>query len=279
MEIKYINSREQELLLSEWPIAVTNITELYGHAWTADAKANKRKSRSKVRYFFRTEISKHLNVSIYADSEEEYKELVNSMNDIIDYDVINNSPGKLYCGEYYLRCFLQESNPSEYEELFYTIDTTLVVYSPEPFWIKEKKYKWIAGKETLEQSYLNFHYDFPYNYSQNAIGNAVIINDTVSNCDFRLVIYGTVTNPYININGVIRQIFYEVENNAYIVIDTRDSTIIYVDPKGKKANIFGYRDTSVSIFELIPPGYISVSWSGAFGAELTLFESRSEPKW
>ena len=58
-------------------------------------------------YFYRTSYQKKLDIMIFADSENEYKELMNSLNEITDIDIINNQPGKLYVGDSYLECYIR----------------------------------------------------------------------------------------------------------------------------------------------------------------------------
>ena len=65
---------------------------MFGRDWDSREKANKQRNRTRVSYFYRTSYQKKLDIMIFADSENEYKELMNSLNEITDIDIINNQP-------------------------------------------------------------------------------------------------------------------------------------------------------------------------------------------
>ena len=90
MDIYYVNSKGSRIDFSDWPIAVEDVTQLFGRDWDSREKANKQRNRTRVSYFYRTSYQKKLDIMIFADSENEYKELMNSLNEITDIDIINN---------------------------------------------------------------------------------------------------------------------------------------------------------------------------------------------
>ena len=94
-----------------------------------------------------------------------------------------------------------------------------------------------------------------------------------------MTIYGPCENPRILINGYPRQIFTSLESNEYLVIDSRDSTVIKHLANGTTVSVYNSRQFQPSIFEKIPSGLLSIDWTGLFGFDVTLFLERSEPKW
>ncbi|MCD8198250.1 MAG: hypothetical protein LUE24_13980 [Lachnospiraceae bacterium] len=281
MDIYYLNTAGEKIILSEWPIAVTDLTQLYGRKWKTSIKENKAKSRASVLYTYRTTAEFKLDISIYADSKSEYEEVMNNFEAVTDYDVANNTPGKLYVGEYYLPCFIRDTSPSDYEELFYTVNEKLTVYSTNPHWLREAKNSYIAHTEESsgeEQEYLNFDYNFDYNYASTS-GYGALSNETNTGCDFLMTIYGAIENPAIYINGHLYQVYVTLGTNEYLTIDSRDSTIVLTSATGKTTNVYSLRNQDSYIFQQIPAGTSTVYWAGTFGFDITLFEKRSEPLW
>lgn len=93
-----------------------------------------------------------------------------------------------------------------------------------------------------------------------------------------LTVYGPVENPRILVNGYPYQVNTTLYSNEYIAIDSRENTIIKTLANGQRVNIFDLRDKEQSVFEPMPGGDISFTWSGLFGFDLVLFNERSEPR-
>ena len=95
--------------------------------------------------------------------------------------------------------------------------------------------------------------------------------------DFRIIVYGPVVNPRIQINGHPYQVNDTLLVGEYMVIDSRNNTITKYT--GSQAiNLFDFRDKAYSVFQPIPGGTLRLNWTGLFGFDLTLFEERSEPR-
>lgn len=58
-----------------------------------------------------------------------------------------------------------------------------------------------------------------------------------------------------------------------------EETITKYLSNGMTANLFNARGYDYSVFEQIPPGLISVNWSGEFGVDLYIFLKRKEAAW
>mgnify|MGYP004561900183 CR=1 FL=1 len=61
--------------------------------------------------------------------------------------------------------------------------------------------------------------------------------------------------------------------------NTLEETITKYLSNGMTANLFDVRGYDYSVFEQIPPGLISVNWSGDFGVDLYIFLKRKEAAW
>ena len=116
--------------LDNWPVVIEDITELYGKEWKYSATENVNANRKKLDKFYRTGMSKKITLQVYADTKEEYCDVMDQLNEITDIDIIEKKPGKLWVGDYYLECYITELNPKEYDEIFYTVDVDAISTTP-----------------------------------------------------------------------------------------------------------------------------------------------------
>ena len=62
-------------------------------------------------------------------------------------------------------------------------------------------------------------------------------------------------------------------------IDTKNKTV-YKISNGVRTNVFNKRyKGSVSMFEKLPIGDVSIMWDGNLNAEIVIMSERLEPKW
>lgn len=130
--IYYENCNGTRMDLDKWPAVIDDITELYGKEWKYEATENATANRTKLERFYRTGISKKITLQIYADTEKEYCEILNQLSEITDIDIIEQTPGKIWVGDYYLECFITKLEPKEYDDIFYTVDVdaTIEAFTP-----------------------------------------------------------------------------------------------------------------------------------------------------
>lgn len=55
--------------------------------------------------------------------------------------------------------------------------------------------------------------------------------------------------------------------------------IVKVKTDGTEENLFNSKNNESSIWEKIPAGLSIVSWNGAFGFDIILFNERGTPRW
>ncbi len=313
--IYYINNRDERIDLDKWPLAVTDLTQLFHRKWDAQVVDNIPRNRAKLQYIYRTTTEFSLDISIYADSAEEYIEIANSFEAVTDYDLRQKTLGRLYVGDYYLECFLRDEDPAEYEEMFDTVDITLTVYSVYPHWVREisehfsgedgsgggEEYEpippYVSGgtfdekidpefirldnpKDYALESPVRVWYsekDYMYDFGPPK-STGLFVNDSDGACDFIMTIWGPAVNPSVSINGHIYQIDATIPAGSYVVIDSRYQTVTEYDRYGNfVANLFNARYKTESIFEQIDPG--TQQLSSPCAVDLILFDERSTPAW
>lgn len=272
MRVSYENYNGEKLDMTEWPLAITDITPLFGWEWEYET------SQNRISSFTRGKKSRKIKISVFADTKEEFNDIMNKMHDIIEFDILNKTPGKLWCDGYYMKCYLIEAEMEDYEEEYDTVDGELRVETMQPVWILEKSFLF---KKTLIVSTDNKRYPgykYPYRYA-NGLSKLDILNDHFSECNFKIIIYGSIVNPLIIIGGYRYYVEIVLEEGEYLEIDSANQTVIKVMNSGIRVNCFHNRDKKNSVFRKIQKGRQEVSWSGKFDFDVVLFQERSEPKW
>ena len=93
-----------------------------------------------------------------------------------------------------------------------------------------------------------------------------------------MVIYGLAVNPRIVINGYPYVLYTTIPAGSYVIVDSKQRTIMMYGAYGQKTNIFDFRNKTDSIFEKIPAGNLTITWDASFGVNLTIFREKSEPE-
>ena len=206
------------------------------------------------------------------------KTMIENLHEDFELDLRNKTPGRIIWGDYYIECYIIESDTAPDENLLWT-NNTITIYCPYPFWIKEVTRQFYPQEAPCAQIYLDYEYDYEYDYFYGNPGIAIWQTGFPFSSEFRMTVYGAATNPRVLINGYPYQFFDTLEATEYVIIDSRSNKITKYLANGTTQNIFDLRNKSESIFEQIPGGTLTFNWSGVFGFDITLFEERSEPRW
>ena len=213
---------------------------------------------------------------IFYGSHNSRKELIDALHADFELDVRTMHPGRVIWGDYYIDCYITNSS-TEPDEIDIWTDNAVTLYCPYPFWIKENTRSFYA-RSVEEQDYLDFPYDFSYDYYFGNPGVAVWERSHLLESDFEMKIYGPVVEPRIMVNGYPYILFDILEEQEYALINSKEKTVKKILASGQEVNIFDLRNKEESVFQKIPGGTLRLNWSGNFGFDLTIFEERSEPK-
>lgn len=209
---------------------------------------------------------------------KESKKAADKLFEVIEKDVIENKPGKMYIGNYYISGFFYGKNNSDYTQKN-TIIISLKFITTESVWVKEERKRFYPQTEPYALSGLDFPTDFSFDFASNDAGTALWNIDHYAPSHFEMIIYGPCVNPRVLVNGYSYQIFTELESNDYLILDSKNHTVTKYLANGTTANLYNSRQFTPSVFEKIPGGQLTLNWSGAFGFDIILFVERSEPKW
>lgn len=271
---KYINHMKEELCFGNEGIFV-NENELRDYSWNLISENNK------ITGFKKGIVKKAIPIIIACQSEEEGIKKKNSLAEIFDKDVLEAAHGKIIIGDYYLKCFVTGSKKSDYLVDKRVLRTELEITTDCPFWIKEKSIsfgKFATNEGVVGGKNLDFNNDFSYDYLPQSI-HSKLNNTGFVGSNFKMIIYGDVSNPAVTISGHEYKVNVDVGINEYLTIDSISKKIYLTHIDGSMENVFNKRNRESYIFQKIPAGNNSFSKSDSFGVDVVLMEERSEPKW
>lgn len=251
-----------------------NYSDLRDYSWDYDT------INSRISRFYRPITKRNIPLIVHCASDAEAVKVKNRLLDLAETDVEARSPGKVYIGEYYTHGYITGSKKSDYliSKRLCGIDLTLT--SDDPAWYREQTHNFIPGADTSigVGGGTDYPYDYAYDYALSMKGRNVVC-DSVSPSAFRLVIYGEATNPVVVIGGHTYSVTGTVGKGETLLIDSLNKKVTLITGTGNHINWFDKRGRTDYIFEPIPAGQNTVSWSGSFGFDLTVIEERSEPRW
>lgn len=272
--LKYVSSTGHEYNLKTDGIKTK--TANY-HTWSWGVEGTTLQLGTRVAGFKRDSLT-YTTRLIFTGTYWQNKELVEALHEDFEVDVRTKSPGRIIWGDYYIDCFITSSSTEPSENNFYPVND-IEIYCPHPFWIKEEKRSFYGAVAPIGQTYLDYPYDYDYDYNFGSPGNSVWEVDFPFSAEFKMTIFGPVSNPRITVNSYPYQINDTLDSDEYVTIDSRNNTVMKTLGTGVAVSIFDLRDKQYSVFEPMPGGSMTFNWSGAFGFDLTLFEERSEPRY
>lgn len=275
MDIFYQNSSGKRLYLDRGAYKMLAKSSLWDYEW--EYSTNNYNGRPQMSGK-RKSVKRSINVVVSAGTTAECLQNLSELSNFFDIDVIKGSAGRIYVGSGYLKCFVIKSSKSD--KYIKTRRTTVAfdVLPDGEEWIYEQTYIFRPQEESKTGKNLDFNFDFPFDF-YNGMSNMALLNEAITDVDFEMIVYGKCENPEIMIDGQKYIVHCQLGSGEYLVINSLTKKIYKVKNDGEKVNQYHLQDTDWYIFQKISSGKHTVSWSGLFGFDITLFERRSEPKW
>lgn len=269
--IKYIASSGREYSLMSNGVRQKNADY---HKWTWGVEGTKLQFGTRVAGFSREPAT--YETELYISGGPLVREsIVNALHDDFENDVRSRKTGKIVWGSYYVNCFITSSDTHPSDERPETVNV-IGIYCPYPFWIEEMLVS-MPPSQVTTGTFLDFPYDFEYDYTAPAVGQKNVQSDFPFESEFEMIIYGFVDNPRVTINGYSYVLYTTIPQGAYVVIDSRQKTIMQYN-NGTQTNMFNYRNKTDSVFQKIPSGNLDITWDSSFGVDLKIYHERSEPR-
>lgn len=203
-----------------------------------------------------------------------------SMAQIFSQDVENGKPGQLLInGEWFTSVYITGYEPVTVGRNMISLTLTIVFVDSQ--WRRGTTFNFIPQNSSVGEG-LNYPHNYPHNYKLTNVG-ASLVNPSKISSDFKLIIYGQATEPYIIIGGNRYEVKATVPEGGYLVVDCLNkasigNSIYTVAETGEVTNVFNLatrgsgEGSGEYIFEQIKSGYNEVAWNNLFGFDLTLYE-------
>lgn len=255
----YINSADERIDLTKKPFRMVD-ADLFDSDWEENADG----------------YEKTVSIDIF-DKKTKLKEHMETLYKVLAYDTENGTYGRLYVNDTYLYCQVKTSKKSDWKGFVYAV-AELTFYAPVLEWISESQKAFFAGGAAIRSGRVrDTPFDFPFDFKAPENGVAFWNIDHIIPSDFAMLIYGPCVEPSVEINGHIYQVHTSLLKDEYLVINSRDCSVIKYLTDGQTEDLFD--DRGDGTFEKIPPGALTVLWSGDFGFDIILYKVRREPEW
>jgi len=283
------------------------IVDVDFHTYSWEPNAVDRQIGSVIKQFDRPAAEITMTIQ-YVGSASAQRENYDILHDFFQRSIGWKKPGRLVWGmpqwdydpygdggeAWYIECYAIESETAAAYSAMATNQITF--YCPYPQWIRRKIHSFSGTGTLSESSFLDFAYEFDYDFRNSVYGAGSLYNNSPFPADFIMVMgsapdqgyrFKTVENPRVWINdheyGITGTLSPIYEDRAYrerITINSLQKTVTHwSDLDDKTVDWFDRRGKRQSVFAKIPSGYSTVAWSGDFVTTIYLYEERSEPPW
>lgn len=279
MKIYYRSNDGKILDFTKLPYKMLKDTDLFDYERDYETRGD---LNQKITRFKRGMVSKSISVIIQGTNEAECQKAAKNFWEVTEKDVISQTPGRFYVGDFYFPCYFVSSSKSEWKGGANLLKNDFSIISEHGMWLKETTYVFRVNASlpsTAGNQNLDFPHDFKYDYASGMTGRT-IHHTGISPANFEITIYGSCINPSVNIGGETYRVYASLDTGEYLKINSITKKIYKVKINGEIVNQFNLRDRDPQpYFRKIDPGINAVTWSGAYGVDVTLFEERSEPEW
>lgn len=276
-DIYYQNGAGEKLDLCSVPylLETGNILDF---KWDYTTSTNANAYGGKIDSFTKSITTKSVELSVFAWTEAAYKAAINKLVDVLEYDIVNLTPGKLYVNGSYLSCYITAGDIEDWESPADILSVELKITAEYPMWIMEREFNF-TPTGNLAKGSKRYPNKYPYRYA-NGTTSGQISQVSNSPANFKIVFHGPVSDPQVTIGGKIYGVQnIDLEEDDYVVIDSIQRTVVKYFRDGTMQNIFNCRTRENSIFERLKSGTMQVNWTGEFLVSVVVFEERSLPRW
>ena len=212
-------------------------------------------------------------------SRTDREKALDTLHEDMERDVQMKTPGKLIHNGYTIDCYPVASKTYPNSSGTRTLND-VKFYCPYPMWSQEvlKSFNAVDTSGATEGGF-DYDFDYEFDYMTELSLSSYWEIDHLAPVEFRMTIYGPCTNPSLTIGGHVYQVYQTLAAAEYMVVDSRERTVIKYLVNGTPVNIFNSRRFDVSVFDPLPVGKVQVVRSSGFGADILIYKERSEPAW
>ena len=248
------------------------------HNWNYEPETQVQALGVKALRFYKQPAS--YQAQLYIDGPiEDRKKIIERMHAAFERDIRALTPGRLYWRESYITCFILAS--STYPEPGSRITVNdIEIWCPYPLWIRERTKTFRKADDPAATApFLDYTYDFMYDYTPDVSATGTIQNDGTAAAPMKIIFHGPADYPKIIIGGNTYQVNVTLAEGETAEYDTLEKTITVTNVDGISRNAFNMRGKTGKEFDPIPIGTIGVEWPGRYDVTVTVLQERSEPSW
>lgn len=280
MKITYTNNRGNSVVLSEKPYFL-DPESLFDYEWSYSSKETGTGSR--IKGFNKPIKEKQLTLTVYGPTQKARNKAIDEFNSIIEADIFDGTIGKLTVDNWYCYCYITAAANSNWRHDVPAVEKKITITNERQAWYNVLKKDSYGNVIKTEAASYDMQYSpcftFPYDYTNAADSQLILINPSVNDSEFVLNIQGPAEKPYLQIGDNVYHMTIDVPEGANLKIDSTKKTAFMTLVDGTIINVFGARDSGYYIFKRIASGRNSVVYDGSFIWQLEVIEERSEPRW
>lgn len=267
-KITHTNSNNETLDFTALGILV-NYNDLRDYEWGIKTK------NDKITGFYKGVVKKTIPF-VFCVDEHEADEIKNRFYEHFEIDVLQKRKGYFEINGYKYYCFAVKSVKSNYLINKRYLRINVGIATDDSYWIKETSYT-ADFSSSSARTVTKYPFTYPFTYSVPKTVN--VVNDSFTDTDMIMRIYGRCTNPIINISDNTYQLYVTLNAEEYAEIDTFKKTITKYSSNGVRSNIFNSRNKNYDTFRKIPQGSFDITTVGVEKVDIVLIERRGEPRW
>lgn len=225
-----------------------------------------------------------LPVGIAAATGAEGIALRNRVEAVGEHDVLTRTAGRLYVGDWYVRCWIVGCSPTDYwmDDRLAELDLTLLV--EDPGWVMEHSLTLVPEEgDGGGSTGFDFPHDYPVEFRRERLSRQVW-NGGMEPMDFLWRAYGPCEDPWVRVGGDLHGVNVDVPAGSRLEVDSRARTAVLVSADGSVEGVYGSRvpgaeGSGTYLFERVPLGSSSLSWDNSFRMDFVTYEVRTACPW
>lgn len=275
-EIYYTNSRGDSIYFDRLPYIMTG-GSLFDTRWKAGTVQHPLYDGCRLISSRRSADKLEMTLEISAENRLRLAGYMSGLSDLLDYDMVSGTAGRLYINGQYMRCWCTASEKKLSCDLDASASVKLTVLPESPVWFTEKHYSIPAAGTSASDGH-KYPYKYPKRYGA---GRRMVIaeNSYFAPAPVRIVFYGEAEDPKLYLGSQCIGVNISVGAGEYAVIDQLTREVYSVSQSGERINRFNERDRGGGVFTYLPPGSNMLTLDSDGGADIILYERRSEPVW
>lgn len=252
---KYVNHLNQSIDFGSGGVFITS-SELRDYEWEYDTDYDE------ITNFHKGVKEKKMKIIISASSEEEG---IEKRNDIFRFLKLYScgTVRKTVSGRLLSYCYIVASKKAKWYLTKRYIEIEVTIATDQPDWVQEREFNFLKTEGTTIETDNLKKYPYKYGYYYlNQVSSSSINNVSITESDFVLRIYGSVSKPLVKIGDNTYQVNVSLNAGERLEIDSRRKTVKLVHTDGYTENVLWSAAKEYYIFEKIVAGHADrcVEW-------------------